>query len=114
MSSRLVRHDRFYVCASPAGACTLVARPGAFDGRKAFSDFVLFVYEAMSVSGGGAGGNPRQTGALPSSTRCAEPGWRLTSCYALRQDGLRGAGSRVIREYRDERRKAAALIDRSR
>ena len=31
-----------------------MASQDAFDGRKAFSDFVLFVYEAMSVSGGGS------------------------------------------------------------
>ena len=33
---------------------------GSFDGRKAFSDFVLFVYEAMSVSGGA--GSAKSTG----------------------------------------------------
>jgi hypothetical protein len=38
-----------------------VALQDAFDGRKAFSDFVLFVYEAMSLSGGG-GGSAKTTG----------------------------------------------------
>ncbi len=47
----------FYVCGAPGGSCPLVANQEPFDGRKAFSDFVLFVYEAMSqpASGGGAG-----------------------------------------------------------
>jgi hypothetical protein len=39
---------------------TRVASQDAFDDRKAFSDFVLFVYEAMSVSGGG--GSAKSTG----------------------------------------------------
>ena len=54
----------FYVCPSPTGACGFVAGQQPFDGRRAFSDFVMFVYEAMSVPGAGAGtgGNPRQTG----------------------------------------------------
>jgi hypothetical protein len=51
----------FYVCASAAANCTLVALQDAFDGRKAFSDFVLFVYEAMSVSGGGGAGSARSS-----------------------------------------------------
>jgi hypothetical protein len=50
----------FYVCASPAANCTRVAGQDTFDGRKAFSDFVLFVYEAMSVSGGA--GSAKSTG----------------------------------------------------
>jgi hypothetical protein len=37
-----------------------VANQDAFDGRMAFSDFVLFVYEAMSISGG-AGGSARSS-----------------------------------------------------
>jgi hypothetical protein len=37
-----------------------VANQEAFDGRMAFSDFVLFVYEAMSISGG-AGGSARSS-----------------------------------------------------
>jgi hypothetical protein len=52
----------FYVCAAPAGDCGLVPGQQPFDGRRAFSDFVMFVYEAMSVPIGTAGGNPRQTG----------------------------------------------------
>jgi len=51
----------FYVCGSAAGACGFVAGQRPFDGRRAFSDFMLFVYEAMSVPSGGAGGNPRQS-----------------------------------------------------
>ncbi len=52
----------FYVCGAAQGNCALVAHQEAFDGRKAFSDFVLFVYEAMSVpsstgSGRSAGGS---------------------------------------------------------
>jgi hypothetical protein len=53
----------FYVCASANANCTFVALQDAFDGRKAFSDFVLFVYEAMSVSGGGAGAARSSSGA---------------------------------------------------
>ena len=52
----------FYVCASVAANCTRVALQDAFDGRKAFSDFVLFVYEAMSQSGGGGAGSARSSG----------------------------------------------------
>lgn len=54
----------FYVCGSAGGNCTLAGSQEAFDGRKAFSDFILFVYEAISVSGGGAGGGggARSTG----------------------------------------------------
>jgi hypothetical protein len=52
----------FYVCAAPAGDCGLVPGQQPFDGRRAFSDFVMFVYEAMSVPSGSTGGNPRQTG----------------------------------------------------
>ena len=52
----------FHVCASPAANCIRVANQDAFDGRKAFSDFVLFIYEAMSVSGGGGGGSAKSTG----------------------------------------------------
>jgi hypothetical protein len=52
----------FYVCASPAGACGFVAGQQPFDGRRAFSDFVMFVYEAMTLPSAGAGGNARQTG----------------------------------------------------
>jgi hypothetical protein len=51
----------FYVCGSANGNCTLAALQEAFDGRKAFSDFILFVYEAMSISGG-ASGSARSTG----------------------------------------------------
>jgi hypothetical protein len=51
----------FYVCASAGGNCTLAAHQDAFDGRKAFSDFVLFVYEAMNQSGGGGTGSARSS-----------------------------------------------------
>jgi hypothetical protein len=51
----------FYVCASAAANCSRVALQDAFDGRKAFSDFVLFVYEAMGISGGGGAGSARST-----------------------------------------------------
>jgi hypothetical protein len=51
----------FYVCASVTANCTLAALQDAFDGRKAFSDFVLFVYEAMSLSGGGGGGRAKSS-----------------------------------------------------
>jgi hypothetical protein len=51
----------FHVCTSAAANCPLVANQDAFDGRKAFSDFVLFVYEAMSQSGGGGGGGARSS-----------------------------------------------------
>jgi predicted transport protein len=50
----------FYVCASTTANCPFVANQDAFDGRMAFSDFVLFVYEAMSISGG-AGGSARSS-----------------------------------------------------
>jgi hypothetical protein len=50
----------FYVCGSPEGDCPRIAQQDPFDGRKAFGDFILFVYEAATVpSAGGAG---RQTG----------------------------------------------------
>ena len=52
----------FYVGASRAGTCRLVDGQAPFDGRKAFSDFVMFVYEAMSTPASGSGGNPRQSG----------------------------------------------------
>jgi hypothetical protein len=51
----------FYVCGAAEGDCPRVAQQDPFDGRKAFSDFILFVYEAATVpSATGAG---RQTGA---------------------------------------------------
>ena len=51
----------FYVCASAGANCTLAVHQDAFDGRKAFSDFVLFVYEAMNQSGGGGTGSARSS-----------------------------------------------------
>lgn len=51
----------FYVCASAGGNCNLAPSQDPFDGRKAFSDFVLFVYEAMNQSGGGGAGNARSS-----------------------------------------------------
>jgi hypothetical protein len=51
----------FFVCASAGANCPRVALQDAFDGRTAFSDFVLFVYEAMSVPGGGGAGSARSS-----------------------------------------------------
>jgi hypothetical protein len=51
----------FYVCGSAAGACGFVSGQRPFDGRRAFSDFVLFVHEAMSLPGGGTTASPRQS-----------------------------------------------------
>lgn len=51
----------FYVCGSQNGACRRVEHQNPFDGRKAFSDFVLFVYEAMTMPAGGSGSG-RSTG----------------------------------------------------
>jgi hypothetical protein len=45
----------FYVCGSAEGDCLRAASQDPFDGRKAFSDFILFVYEAATA--------PSQTGA---------------------------------------------------
>ena len=53
----------FYVCASRASACRRVPHQEPFDGRKAFSDFVLFVYEAMSLPTGGSGSGKASGGA---------------------------------------------------
>ena len=50
----------FYVCESPEADCPRVAQQEPFDGRKAFSDFIMFVYEAASSSG--ATGSGRSTG----------------------------------------------------
>ena len=44
--------DTFYVCASRKSDCRRVLLQAPFDGPKAFSDFVLFVYEAMAVPAG--------------------------------------------------------------
>jgi hypothetical protein len=51
----------FYVCRSAAGNCSRVPLQDSFDGRKAFSDFVLFIYEAMSQSGGGGSGSAQSS-----------------------------------------------------
>jgi hypothetical protein len=51
----------FYVCGSAAGDCDFVDGQHPFDGRRAYSDFVMFVYEAMSVPSGGTA-NPKQSG----------------------------------------------------
>jgi hypothetical protein len=53
----------FFVCESVTGNCPLVSHQEAFDGRKALSDFVLFVYEAMSLPGGGSAGGRSSSGA---------------------------------------------------
>jgi len=65
--TRLGSHGttNFYVCGSPAGLCGFVPGQQPFDGRRAFSDFMLFVYEAMSVSSGAGGGNPKSSGGAP-------------------------------------------------
>jgi hypothetical protein len=43
---------RFYVCGSPEVDCLRLADQQPFDGPKALSDFIMFVYEAASVSTG--------------------------------------------------------------
>ncbi len=53
----------FYVCASRKSDCRRVPNQEPFDGRKAFSDFVLFVYEAMAVPAGGSGSGKSSGGA---------------------------------------------------
>lgn len=50
----------FYVCGVAGGKCPGVTGQAPYDGRKAFSDFILFVYEAMSVPA--ATGSGRSTG----------------------------------------------------
>jgi hypothetical protein len=50
----------FHVCGSAGGDCPRLANQEPFDGRKAFSDFILFVYEAISMPA--TGGSGRQTG----------------------------------------------------
>jgi hypothetical protein len=52
----------FYVCGSIAGNCRLGPSQEPIDGREAFSDFILLIYEAMSISGGGGPGAARSTG----------------------------------------------------
>ncbi|WP_422003137.1 hypothetical protein [Reyranella sp.] len=51
----------FYVCAKQGGNCRLAPNQEPFDGRRAFSDFVLFVVEAMSQPAPGSG-TGRSTG----------------------------------------------------
>jgi len=46
----------FYVCDSAGGNCPRVANQAPFDGHKAFSDFILFVYEAAMVATSGGSG----------------------------------------------------------
>jgi hypothetical protein len=50
----------FYVCESPEADCPRVVHQEPFDGSKAFSDFILFVYEAASTAA--ATGSGRSTG----------------------------------------------------
>ena len=50
----------FYVCGVAGGRCPAIPGQAPFDGRKAFSDFILFVYEAMSIPS--ATGSGRSTG----------------------------------------------------
>jgi hypothetical protein len=52
----------FYVCGSSAGNCRLAAAQEPFNGRETFSDFILMIYEAMSISGGGGPGAARSSG----------------------------------------------------
>jgi hypothetical protein len=59
----------FYVCESIGGNCPFLPRQEPFDGRKAFSDFVLFIYEAMSQPGGGTGGKQSSGAAFVYSVR---------------------------------------------
>ena len=59
----------FYVCASATANCPRVDHQDAFDGRKAFSDFVLFVYEAMSVPGGAGSARSSSGGSFVYSVR---------------------------------------------
>ena len=49
----------FFVCGNAAGNCGFLPGQRPFDGRRAYSDFVLFVYEAMSLPASGGSGNPR-------------------------------------------------------
>ena len=51
----------FYVCGLAGTDCPRAPHQAPFDGRRAFSDFVLFVYEAMSVPSSGSG-NGKSTG----------------------------------------------------
>jgi len=53
----------FYVCGSKHSACKRAPNQEPFDGRKTFSDFVLFVYEAMAVPSGSAGSGKSTGGA---------------------------------------------------
>jgi hypothetical protein len=46
----------FYVCDSHDGNCPRVVGQAPFDGHKAFSDFILFVYEATLVATSGGSG----------------------------------------------------------
>ena len=59
---RLGSHSgtEFYVCRSATGACDFVPGQRPVDRRRAVSDFVLFVHEAMSLPGGGTTASPRQ------------------------------------------------------
>jgi hypothetical protein len=50
----------FYACGSAQGDCPRAEQQEPFDGRKAFSDFILFIYEAASSAS--ATGSGRQTG----------------------------------------------------
>ncbi len=50
----------FYVCDSVDGNCPRAINQESFDGHKAFSDFIMFVYEATMVATNG--GNGRSSG----------------------------------------------------
>ena len=59
----------FYVCNSAGSDCRLAANQEPFDGRRAFSDFVLFVYEAMSQPAAGTGNGKSTGGSFVYSVR---------------------------------------------
>ncbi len=87
----------FYVCGSAEGDCPRIAQQDPFDGRKAFGDFILFVYEAATVpSASGAG---RQTAWLLRLFG-ADQGRRDMELDALTGHILRG----ILMVKRDRRR----------
>lgn len=59
----------FYVCKTAGTDCPLVVNQEPFDGRRAFSDFTLFVYEAMSVPSSGSGSGKSTGGSFVYSVR---------------------------------------------
>ena len=59
----------FYVCGSTTGNCALAPHQEPFDGRMAFSDFVLFVYEAMASPSATGSGRSTSGGSFVYSVR---------------------------------------------